>query len=506
MKSLSRAAVIAAFASLVLWSQEPEVKLHRSLSGSPGERTAGKLTIESPRTKFTVPGDTEVVVYFEWEGPPGPYSITGKWIDPFGKSVDAPTAKATNKTGRFGVYWPVTLTESTAPGAWTLEAMVDGQPAGSHRIEVVAAARAESQQDIQDRLRAATVHIDKLGPGGEPFDTATGFLTSGGFIVTAFQAIDGAFSLRISYASGKAEKTDEILLWNRLQDWAILKGTPGKASLELEPAAADGARPALPSLPTGLRLPTPAERPSTDEWADFTSSLGPAAPGSVTFAGRREVPGFGERFDLKSAIPDRAAGAPILNPAGQVIAIAGGSLIPGLRSYSPAPSRLRVPPALRGKIFEATPVRLLPAKATWPSIPSYLGDLSANSEFLPPLGDIEALNSAIFTRKMDSKKKVGRSAAEQFEFSHSEGEINLSLSWFTGFDVPRRKAIASASLYGAAGNELTQIMNGPVEIHPNSDATLDIPIDVSKLSPGHYRVDYRLDGIPVWRGFFTITQ
>jgi S1-C subfamily serine protease len=49
------------------------------------------------------------------------------------------------------------------------------------------------------------------------------FWVGDGQILTSFESIDGAASLRISLSSGTQIKTDLAIAWNRWQDWALLK-------------------------------------------------------------------------------------------------------------------------------------------------------------------------------------------------------------------------------------------------------------------------------------------
>ena len=41
-------------------------------------------------------------------------------------------------------------------------------------------------------------------------------------LLTAFEALDGAASLRILSPDGSRAVTDQVLAWNRWQDWALL--------------------------------------------------------------------------------------------------------------------------------------------------------------------------------------------------------------------------------------------------------------------------------------------
>src|SRR5712692_2133081 len=65
----------------------PRFRLLRSVSGSVGQESGGRFVIEDPRTVFQIPGDKQVIVSFEWQGPPGQHHIECSWKDPSGKVV-----------------------------------------------------------------------------------------------------------------------------------------------------------------------------------------------------------------------------------------------------------------------------------------------------------------------------------------------------------------------------------------------------------------------------------
>lgn len=52
-------------------------RLIRSVSGPSGEVVGSRFVMDEVRSKFTVPDDKAVVVYFEWDGPPGEHELDG---------------------------------------------------------------------------------------------------------------------------------------------------------------------------------------------------------------------------------------------------------------------------------------------------------------------------------------------------------------------------------------------------------------------------------------------
>ena len=104
----------------------PSTRVIRSVAGTKGSQQAGRYVIEDPKTVFHIPGDKEVIVYFEWEGSLGPHHFEGHWKNPEGKVVVVSDFQYEAKQKRFGGYWSLLLSQNTAPGMWALEAIVDG--------------------------------------------------------------------------------------------------------------------------------------------------------------------------------------------------------------------------------------------------------------------------------------------------------------------------------------------------------------------------------------------
>lgn len=77
----------------------PRVRMVRSVAGSKGEQRGGSYVILDPRTKFYVPDDRQVIVYFEWEAPKGTHHCEGTVKGPNGQlalmsSFDYPATQA----------------------------------------------------------------------------------------------------------------------------------------------------------------------------------------------------------------------------------------------------------------------------------------------------------------------------------------------------------------------------------------------------------------------------
>lgn len=61
-----------------------ETRLLRALSGPSGKTVGAQFVLDEIRSRFVYPQDREVIVYFEWDAPPGDHALTGIWKDPNG--------------------------------------------------------------------------------------------------------------------------------------------------------------------------------------------------------------------------------------------------------------------------------------------------------------------------------------------------------------------------------------------------------------------------------------
>src|SRR2546425_709855 len=66
-------------------------RLLRSLSGTKGQESGGRFVIEDPRAVFQIPEDKQIIVYFEWQGPPGLHHIECSWKNPEARVVSSST-------------------------------------------------------------------------------------------------------------------------------------------------------------------------------------------------------------------------------------------------------------------------------------------------------------------------------------------------------------------------------------------------------------------------------
>ncbi|MGH9775018.1 MAG: hypothetical protein ACRD50_08740 [Candidatus Acidiferrales bacterium] len=119
------------------------------------------------------------------------------------------------------------IADTTPTGLWSLEARVDGEVTGTHSFQIVAGAGATLPEkprpiltpaEIYQHAQSSSVTIESLGIKGELINSGVGFFIDKGLILTAFQVIDGANSLKVILDGNRTLETHEIVSWDRRRD------------------------------------------------------------------------------------------------------------------------------------------------------------------------------------------------------------------------------------------------------------------------------------------------
>jgi hypothetical protein len=460
-----------------------------STSGTKLHQESGRSGIDDPRTIFYVPDDKEVVVYFTWEGPAGAHHFEGVWKNPAGKPVLISEFDYSSEQSRFGGYFKMLLTESPAIGTWNVEARIDGEAAGSHTFQVVAATRPNdalparhilTRAEIYNRAIAATVSIENVDQRGARRLVGSGFVIGPGRVLTAFEVIDGATKVRI-LAQGKLVEVNEVQAWNRRQGWAILK-----VGLENAPSLVRAATP-IGVTERCFFLDAAAEnnRVLTETFLIGTQELGAA----------------GQRLNIADPFDRRAVGSPLLNDYGEVIGIIGGSLLagtfPGDTVYASRNATLGA--VTRGGL--AIPISLV-TESTGPS--TTVGQLAATGQFMPPLSATQNVLSGALSRGLNRKADPPRVIQEKYEFARGDQQLIVFVTWLP---EEKRKGIPALHLFDL-DNRLIFENAGKKKITVNTNklSYTAWEVDVSTISPGIYRVDVLLDADTVWRTFFRVVE
>lgn len=469
---------------------EARFRLIRSVSGTKIHEESGRFAIDDPRTIFYLPADQQVVVYFTWEGPPGAHRFEGVWKNPDGKAVLISQFEYNPDQTRFGGYFKMLLTESPATGAWTLEARIDGESAGSHTFQLVNSARPDAavptrhiltRAEIYSRASAATVSIENLDQKGARRSVGSGFFIGPGRILTAFEVIDSAARVRVQF-QGKLIEPTEIQAWNRRQDWVILK-LPVDSNAILSPA----------TTPLGI--------------TDHCFFLDAAAENNrvlteTVLIGKQNLGPAGERLNIGDVFDRRAVGSPLLNDYGEVTGILGGSLLAGAfagDSSVYASRNASLDAVSRGAL--AVPITLVNESA---GSASTISQLSATNQFMPALLATQNVLSGSLSRGLNRKAEPPRAIEERYEFARGDGKVTVLLSWLPD---EKRKGLPSLRMFDLDNRLIFEgVGKKKITVLPNKLSYSAWEVDIATLPPGIYRVDVLLDTDTVWRTFFRMIE
>jgi S1-C subfamily serine protease len=473
-------------------------RLARSVSGSKGTPQGGRFAMEDPRSVFYIPDDHQVIIYMEWEGPPGKHHLEGFWRNPAGKISVMSDFDYDAKETKFGAYWTLALSDSMETGSWSLEAHIDGELAGAHAFQILTGTRLAGSasarkllapSELYEHALKSSVTIEKFDRSGQKFGDASGFLFEPSWIVTSFESIDGAGKLRVTYSDGSRFETEQVAAWNRRQDWAVLRAGATKLS-KLKPA-------------------------EVDSWnvGDTASFLDVAPEGNrvitnVSIEGKNSFAAAGPRLNISSAPIDRSIGAALLNEYGEVIAIVGGSLIPGASATLLSETASPVPRAGSRVYFRgglAVPITTIAAPSLeLPGTP--LSTLADRGEFLPPVMASRNVVYGQLARSIGNKGGLPFPLEGGDVFSRRDPKLHVYVLWE---GKEKAKGQVTMRIYTVDNQLLNKAMvEKPIKFSLGraEQKVTSWEVEILKLPIGIYRVDVWMDDAPAWRTFFRITE
>lgn len=338
-------------------------------------------------------------------------------------------------------------------------------------------------KDLYSRMQAASVFIDKLDSAGAPVSRGSGFFITPSQILTAFENIDGASNLRIVFPSGQTVTSDEVLAWNRWQDWAVLK--------------------------VGATEAAPLKLAAAKSWniGDRCYALGAAAGGRTILSGgivgQSDQPRFGERMTISIVAAPDEIGAPVINQFGKAIGMIGGNVLPGVAftNSSPstsAPDSFTESYSAPGLTVPVQIVNIPPANQT----ANTLAQLFASGVFFPPLTARDRVGFAALALQVDRKNGPAWPRDVRSQFSLGQQTMSVFVNWKP---KAKYKGTAEVHFFDLENHEFAHTPPLKVNIHPGQIDSAYWTVALKTFSPGIYRADVDLGAAPAWRQFFRVT-
>lgn len=425
-------------------------------------------------------------------GPLGNHRFEGYWKNPEGKvNVISDFSYEATHT-RFGGYWTLILGDTMTTGIWTLEARVDGEVTGAHNFQILAAPRPPGAElpsvrphlaaaEIYRRGVAACVTVEALDAAGEKFADGAGFFLGDDIVVTAFQVVDGAHRLRMVLSDGRRVESDQLLGWNRWQDWAIVQ-------VDASPT---------PKLSRAESKPVVGERVYTLD----TPSAGSRTILDLDVIGVNSYDRAGERLNVTSPVAPSGSGAPVLNVYGDVVGVMGGSVLPGSGALSFTRFsyiNLNLLTSIRGGL--AVPISLVSLRG---SKPTALTQLHATGQMIPPVKAVQEVMTGNFSRAVKSSSGFPQMIDNKNEFSVKDKECAVSVM-VRG--TTKAKSVVNIRVFDADNRQLAEGKPMKTNFRVGEVKSFDWKLPIDKLRPGYHRVDVLVDTTPVWRGFLQIVE
>ena len=457
------------------------VQVLKISAGPVGAESNGVFALTEERSVFSRATDREVIVFFQWENLPGAHKLVAQWRSSDGGTTSSSAIDYHASDKRFGAYWRLPMTADTPLGTWSIEATMDGRPAGRHTFEItdthVAAAvtrRRLTHAELYAHVNRFFVVLRRGAADGRELEPAAGFLPAPqtGRIYTVVPAIDATETLRAVTSDGATHQITKLVAWNRRQQWAVVQG---------QPAVGEAMRVA------------PSEEMKIG--SQCFSIEGTAAGVRVlvvgTLSGQAETSGLRvliATFPQAFGMP----GAPVVDEYGDLVGIIGAGL-PG--DSRPVDKIVEARGTLNGA--PVIPFAAATASAATPS--SELVGLMAAGDLMPALTGANHIASGGFTR--GPVKRGDSTAAEPVkEFSLRDQMIGVVVTW-----SPGERVRGSAVLRVLDSDNKIIATSQPRKINFNKGDVARSSWDLPMLqAPGIYRVDLAVDARTLWRGFFRV--
>ncbi|MBL8141950.1 MAG: hypothetical protein JNM38_12605 [Acidobacteria bacterium] len=456
------------------------------MSGPSGETRDGRFYILAPRTRFRVPDDAAIVVYFEWAAKPGDYTLTGTWRGPGGVS-SSNEFRHSIRDRRLAAYWQLPLSATMPTGDWSIEARIDGVVAGTHEFQIVgpeaapiAAAPARrlplERREAFARTLSLTAKVEAFGDDGSRLDAGPGTLLEGRTVAASFAVINNATRLRVTLPGAAPVELSDVAAFNHRQGWVLLELPGGDAPRE------------------GVVARESAQAGDAC-YSVSASKEGTLAVQAGEVVGTGTHPLGGGRLYATCAPGTTSAGAPVVNEFGDVIGMIASGSMPGIREYAALEvsdlSTLRVPVIPAGILH--TPA------ARGPVTP--LATIAQRGLFVPPVTMERQVVSAGFATRIVRDGPATRPLDQRYEFSRRDPAVATFVNWLA---VDRFKGTASLRVYDI-DNQVTA-QSTPVKLTLRKGDLKMTSWELPTPGPGIYRVDILLGADVAWRGHLRVVE
>jgi hypothetical protein len=454
----------------------PTLQLLKISSGPAGAERDGVFELTEERAVFSRAEDKEVIVFFQWEGAPGPHKMSATWRSPDGASSTTSTIDYEARDRRFGAYWRLLLAPHTPLGTWSIEATVDGLPGGRYTFEVTDAGappappvkRILTQRELYERLSRVHVVLERSFASGRSLEPAAALLGPDGRLYTTAAALDEADRIVAFTADGSSTPIEGLLGWSRRDQWAVLAGVPGKVE-SLEVAA-------LSHVSVGDRC---------------FSMDGTATGGRVlmegSIIGQSTAADGPPRFVASFATGTPRPGAPVVDESGAFLGVIAGT--PNLMEMLRLQASLRGAPILPFRAFrlrdDATPMPLVA--------------LRDKGELLGPVVGEEHVRSGGFSVAIQRGPIVAPTDQRE-EFHVTEDGFTVFVTWHP---KERLRGMLTMSLFDA-DNQLVAQSKPARRDFRKGDLLLTSWQQPVPPVPGRYRADVVMDDRVMWRGYVRV--
>ncbi len=477
---LASAVVIGTLAGA---QQLPSITVLRIAAGPGGSESHGAFVLSEERDVFSRTSDREVVVVFQWEDVPGRHVLTATWRSPDGGATSASTIDYMAVDKRFGGVWRLPITPGMPLGRWSVDASVDGRPAGRYAFEITDATvraadvrRPLTEAQIHERLSKAFVVLQRATRTGTTLGPAGGFMPSpqDGRLFTVIPGVDGADALHALLPDGARHPVHQIIAYDRRQQWAVLEGPGGSPAEPLVRANYD-------ELAVGSRCF------AMEGTADGVRVLiTGAVSGQLTTGGRRMlIVSFADAFGMP--------GAPVVDEYGRLLGMIGAGL-PG------DPRPLEYVNQARGAL-KGAPLLRLPddARVSSGQAGTRLEQLRASGRLMPSANDRHVVSAGFAAGTV---KSLGGRIDFDSEFRRNGEPFTLVVEWSA---AERVRGQAMVTVFDTDGKALVTSKPRKVDLKPRQFVSTAWPLTAG-LPAGGYRADVTIDGATYWRGFFRIIE